>query len=195
MKALTESIHCYLDGARGQYIPRDFARSTKRDCIEGIKAEDLDYLARGPGGCLDDDKTLADGETVRGEFYWDTWVTVLDNAILIDPDSGLRFKLHQDDDLFLVPEDWEWNEESNGFRRPESETLRRYTLPAYWASSLINGDDSGLGDGENKQIEAFIAREELEDWHCVDCGEQYFAHCNDATSLGGDVCEYTFIKL
>lgn len=63
---LTKSVHHYLDGARGQYIPRDFARDTKRECISEVKAEDLDYLARGPGGCLDDDQSLAEGETVRG---------------------------------------------------------------------------------------------------------------------------------
>jgi hypothetical protein len=112
---LTESVHCYLDGASGQYIPKRFALETKRECLEGVKAEDLDYLARGPGGCLDEDDTLADGETVRGEFYWDTWQTVLDNAVLTDPVSGLRFRLHQDDSVFLVPESWEWNDDIEGF--------------------------------------------------------------------------------
>lgn len=90
---LTKSVHCILDGASGQYIPKRFAREFDRACLSGVKAEDLDYLARGPGGCLDDDETLADGETVRGEFYWDTWQDVLDNCILTDPDTGNRFRL------------------------------------------------------------------------------------------------------
>jgi hypothetical protein len=68
-------------------------------------------------------------------------------------------------------------------------------LPAYWASSIVNGDDSGLEDGEREQIDAFIKKEGLEEWKEADCGEQYFSSYNDATSLGGDVCEYTFVKI
>lgn len=64
-----------------------------------------------------------------------------------------------------------------------------YTLPAYWASYLINGDFSGLEDGEKETIDNYIKREENPCF--VDCGEQYFSHTNDATTLGGDVCEYT----
>lgn len=194
-KPLTESVHCYLDSARGQYIPRDFARDTKRDCIEGVKAEDLDYLARGPGGCLDEDRTLADGETERGEFYWDTWQTVLDNAILTDPQSGLRFRLHQDGDLFLVPEAWEWNEDTEGFEPPESDTLRRFELPVYWASCLINGDDSGTDEKELAAINAFIAKEDLQGWHCTEVSERsWFQWGNDGTNLGCETARFTFVN-
>lgn len=115
---LTNSVHCYLDGARGQYIPRDFARATLRSAISGVKPEDLDYLARGPGGVLDEELPLAEGEPERGEFYWDTWSDVLDNAILTDPETGLKFRLWQDDNLFLVPIDWEWNDKTQGFESP-----------------------------------------------------------------------------
>lgn len=193
---LSNSVHHYLDGARGQYIPRDFARGTKRDCIEGVDQKDLDYLALGPGGCLDECTALQEGETVRGEFYWDTWQTVCDDAIVIDPDSGLRFKLYQDDSLFLVPEDWEWNDEIEGFEPPESDTLRRYELPAYWASYLINGDDSGIEESESKACDSFITREGLEKWTCADCSrESYFSHGNDGTNLGCDTLRYTFVLI
>lgn len=198
MKTLTESIHCYLDSASGQYIPKRFARETKRECIEGVKPEDLDYLARGPGGCLDDDDTLSEGETVRGEFYWDVWQNVLDNAILIDPDSKLRFKLWngENGDIFLVPEDWEWDDESNDWQPPESDTLRRFELPVYWASYLVNGDASGMEDKEQAQVDAWLQRKELAGWTCVDVTERYWFACgNDATNLGGDVARYTFIKI
>ena len=40
------------------------------------------------------------------------------------------------------------------------ETLT-YTLPAYWASYLINGDASGLEPGEQEQIDAWLAKEGL----------------------------------
>ena len=66
-----------------------------------------------------------------------------------------------------------------------------YQLPAYWASYLINGDASGLEDGEQAQIDAFLKRESVPyPIYFVDCGESYFSHSNDATNLGGDVCDY-----
>lgn len=95
-------MQLFLSDARGQYIPRDFALSIKRECLEGVDPADLDYLARGPGGCLDDDDSLADGETVRGEWYWDTWQTVCDNAVVTDPLSGVVYTVYQDGDCWLV---------------------------------------------------------------------------------------------
>lgn len=196
MKALSKSVHCYLDGARGQYIPRDFARDTKPECIEGVESSDLDYLKRGPGGVLDEELPLDPSESVRGEHYWEVWETVLDSAILTCPESGNRFRLHQDDSLFLVPEDWEYDEASESFRPPESETLQRFMLPAYWASYLINGDDSGISPEDKSACDAFTKREELKEWTCADCSsESSFAHTKDATNIGGDVLEYTFIKI
>jgi len=78
-----------------------------------------------------------------------------------------------------------------------------YKLPAYWASYLINGDASGLedicpaqsrgqlpGDEESElaTIDSFLQREGEPNF--IDCGEQYFSWTNDATTLGGDVCDY-----
>lgn len=193
---LTESVHHYLDGASGQYIPKRFAVETKRDCILNVKAEDLDYLARGPGGCQDDDDSLTEGESVRGEYYWDVWQTVLDNAILLDPESGLRFRLHQDDSLFLIPESWEWNDDINGFEPPESDTLRRFDLYSNWASYLVNGDASGLQDNEEREIEAFLEREELDGWTCADVSSnEHFKHRPDCGGLAGTVSRYTFVLI
>lgn len=193
---LTESVHHYLDGASGQYIPKRFARETKRECILNVKAEDLGYLARGPGGCQDDDETLTEGETIRGEHYWDVWQTVLDNAILLDPESGLRFKLHQDDSVFLVPEHWEWNDDINGFEPPESDTLKRFGLYSHWASLLINGDASGMTEAEEKEVDAFLEREELQRWTCADVSEQsHFVHRPDSGGLAGTVSRFTFILI
>lgn len=62
-------------------------------------------------------------------------------------------------------------------------------LPIYWASYLIYGDASGLEDSEQAEIDAWLP----EGWNCTDVGEAYFAPRNDATDLGGDVAEYTFI--
>ena len=66
-------------------------------------------------------------------------------------------------------------------------------LPAYWASYLINRDASGLEDGEQEIIDAFLAREGLP--APVSCSDEaYFSRHNDAhTGLAGDVLEYTFL--
>jgi len=70
---------------------------------------------------------------------------------------------------------------------------RTLTLPAYWASYLINGDASGLEPGEQETVDAFLAREGLP--APVDCtAEPYFSRHNDAhTGLAGDVLDYTFL--
>ena len=63
-----------------------------------------------------------------------------------------------------------------------------YALPMYWASYLINGDASGLEDDEIEAVDSFLRREES--LLIVDVGQSYFSHRNDATRLGGDVCDY-----
>lgn len=70
--------------------------------------------------------------------------------------------------------------------------LKTYTLPAYWGSYLINGDDSGMSDADKRDCAAFLAREGLSAHRFVDCGEQFSQSHNDATTLAGDVCEYTY---
>jgi hypothetical protein len=68
-----------------------------------------------------------------------------------------------------------------------------YSLPAYWASYLINGDASGLLPGEQRTIDAWLAKDGLDS--PVDCAaEPYFSRHNDAhTGLAGDVLDYTFL--
>jgi len=195
MKQTTSNqVQLLFDSASGQYIPKRFALEIDRSCVGGVKSEDLDYLAAGPGGCLDDSNKLIQGESVRGEYYWDVWQTVLDKATVTDSEGNVC-TLYQDGDVWLIPDGWEFDESRYQWRPPESETLRRYKLPAHWASSIFNGDDSGLEQGELEQIDSFIKREGLEGWTEADCGESYFSHSNDATSLGGDVAEYTFVKI
>ena len=63
-----------------------------------------------------------------------------------------------------------------------------YNLPVYWASYLINGCPDSLEDGERGEIDAYL---ESEGHPCfVDCGPSHFSRGNDATNLGGNVCEY-----
>ena len=63
-----------------------------------------------------------------------------------------------------------------------------YTLPMYWASYLINGCADSLEDGEQAEIDAYLESEGNP--LIVDCGESHFSWRNDATNMGGDVCEY-----
>jgi len=67
-----------------------------------------------------------------------------------------------------------------------------YTLPAYWASALINGDYSGYEDDEIAEIQEF---ERLHGC-CVGCGDDsWFSWQNDVNKLGGDVQEFYFQKV
>jgi hypothetical protein len=70
-----------------------------------------------------------------------------------------------------------------------------YTLPANWASYLINGDHSGMDKEDFDECNNWI-QEGLEAnkcFHAVSCSdESYFSWNNEATHYGGDVLEYTF---
>lgn len=72
-----------------------------------------------------------------------------------------------------------------------------YTLPAHWASYLINGDGSSFslyddGDEELASIDRWLEANNL--GFCIDCsGEAYFSWCNDGPSdLAGDMLDYVF---
>ena len=67
--------------------------------------------------------------------------------------------------------------------------LNEYILPIYWASYIINGDATGLRDGEQEEIDEYF--KSVGNPYIVSVGDEYwFAHRNDATKLGGDVCSY-----
>ena len=73
----------------------------------------------------------------------------------------------------------------------------QYTLPAYLAPYLINGDASGLEDDEQEEIDTYLKQEE-EQGNCyiefTDCSEEpEFLRGNDLNNLGGDCLEYTAI--
>lgn len=92
MNELPEGSELFFDGSRGQYIPQHFAEVVVRDAVTGVTDEQWAELEAGP----------------EQEWYWDTWNEVLGNAVVTNPDTGQRFTLYQDGDLWLVPEDAEW---------------------------------------------------------------------------------------
>jgi hypothetical protein len=71
----------------------------------------------------------------------------------------------------------------------ESHTI--LTLPAFYASYLINDDASGLTDSEQAEIDKFILESDV--GRCAGCSDDsWFAGSNDMDSLGADVKEFYF---
>ena len=96
----------WLNDARGVYIPRDFAKSfVDRDKnVSGVTAEEWTRLEAGPDEA----------------WYWEVWDNVLDNAIVTDND-GVKYRLYQEGDLWLIPEGMEWSDEKEGYVWPDEE--------------------------------------------------------------------------
>ena len=72
-----------------------------------------------------------------------------------------------------------------------------YTLPAHWASYIINGDASSFslyddGDAELARIDAYL---ETINGYCVDVSESSFfsSHCDAPNELAGTMADYTFL--
>ena len=67
------------------------------------------------------------------------------------------------------------------------------TMPVYWSSYLINGDDSGLLEGEREHVDAYLAANAVES--VLSCEEDshfswsYALYGGDCA--GGEVCDYT----
>jgi len=84
-------------------------------------------------------------------------------------------------------------------------TELEYSLPAHWASGLINGDFSSFdyvpddpeNCAENNECTRWLEAEELrlgQEIEAVACSEEpYFAHGNDGTDLGSNTLDYVFI--
>jgi hypothetical protein len=101
----------WLSDARGQYIPRDFARSfVDRDKhVSGVSAEDWQTLENGP-----DD-----------EWYWEAWTSVCDNATVTD-ENGVEYSIWQEGDCWLVPKGMEWNDRTESFNWPSDDETEEY---------------------------------------------------------------------
>jgi hypothetical protein len=100
---MSEQPWLYADGARGIYIPQYFATTIQRDAVSGVTTEDLDLLAGNPDQ----------------EWYWETWANVLDNAIVTDRITDTVYRLHQDGDLWLIPDDMVWDDNTGFYRNAD----------------------------------------------------------------------------
>lgn len=95
----------FLSDARGIYIPKDFATGIKRQYVSGVSEEDWSVLEAGPDH----------------EWYWETWDSVLNNATVTD-DAGIKYRVEQDGDCWLIPEGMEWSDEEGCYQWPVEET-------------------------------------------------------------------------
>lgn len=69
------------------------------------------------------------------------------------------------------------------------------TLPAYWASALVNGDFSGLTPAERDALHASLASLQARGWYVVSTTEDdsrftWSFRLYGGTADGGDVLDY-----
>ena len=93
----------FLSDARGQFIPRDFAKAwaDRTVSVANVSDDDWTVLEAGPDG----------------EGYWDSWIEVCNQAEVTDID-GVKFFLEHNNDLWLIPVGMTWDEEADGWRWP-----------------------------------------------------------------------------
>lgn len=77
----------FISDARGVYIPRDFAQSIDFANVANVSQEDWDTLLAGPDG----------------EWYWEAWSDVENNATVRDTQNGKVYAVRQDGDCWLIP--------------------------------------------------------------------------------------------
>lgn len=93
-----DTIILFCNSASGRYIPQRFAAEIIPQYLQGITQEQLNELA-----------------DPNNEWYWDTWETVLNNARVVDHNTGQTFILHHDGDLWLLDLDNMTEEEKINF--------------------------------------------------------------------------------
>jgi hypothetical protein len=172
------SIIVLVDNCRGRYAWQSLATNYP---IGGLTEADIAILKAGPDAQGHDaivDDAMFHGVTVSiGEAVY-------------------RVETNDNGDLLGIPSHWELDDETGEWGEPESETLRRFTLPSHWACPVMYGDYSGLSDEEEREIDAFLAKEGIANWTLSDVSEHHwFSHRNDAGTLAGDVSRYTFVLI
>lgn len=82
---IMQTMILFCDSSSGRYIPQRFAAEIMPQYLQGVTQDELNELAN-----------------PDNEFYWDTWDTVLNNAKVVDHNTGQTFILHHDGDLWLL---------------------------------------------------------------------------------------------
>ncbi len=94
---MNDLLHLLLDGHHGVYIPQLFAQQCTAEQHWKYSDEDRAILLAGP----DYDE------------YWDAWDSVLNEAYWIDPKSGNKYYIDQNDDLWMIRDGYHRDEEGN----------------------------------------------------------------------------------
>ena len=100
MKPTPHEPQLWLTDGRGQYLPRDFARSftNRAKHVTGVSDEDWAILEAGPDH----------------DDYYEAWDEVLSSAI-VTTDDGVQHVVYQDGDCWLVPVGMEWDHDADWF--------------------------------------------------------------------------------
>ena len=79
----------------GIYIPQMYCADLDQHLAEcmGVDYQDVQTCQAGPDT----------------EWYWEAWQNILDNAAVVN--DGVTWRLHQDGDLWEVPDGYEWPED------------------------------------------------------------------------------------
>lgn len=138
---MSTGMELLLDGARGVYIPINFAQMFKRK-EWGLTKTDLIPLKKGP----------------EHDWYWEAWDSVLNKAQYTD-EQGHTWTLYQDGDLWAVCPELMTNEEYADFfgePKPCPEGWMDYVACADCLNYIANGElpDSFAGD----DIRSAVAR-------------------------------------
>ena len=94
-RTITPQPCLVLDGAHGIYIPQLWCSDiTEEECPTlHIQWSDVQCCQSGPDE----------------EWYWEAWQSILDTCHMTDG-AGTTWRLHQDGDLWEVPDGFEWEE-------------------------------------------------------------------------------------
>lgn len=93
----------WLGDNRGVYIPQHFSESfaDRAKSVAGVSDETWRILESGPDH----------------EWYWEAWDDVCRDARVTD-DNGQQYFVYQDGDCWLIPVEWEWNDDEQTFAAP-----------------------------------------------------------------------------
>ena len=103
----------WLDSARGQYIPRDFATSFDDRAARVLNVTDEQWA------------TLEGGPELGGDesIYWDVWCEVSDAAVITL--NGVSYTLDLSGDLWLIPVGMAFDDEADWYVWPTTKEQNR----------------------------------------------------------------------
>lgn len=99
MKAKLEPILAVVD-SWGVFAPRRFVELYGEYIESNLWADSVDVVRQGPGT----------------EDYWESWEDIESRGVVHM--DGSWFRIHQDGDIWIIPEGMEWDDDSQWFVWP-----------------------------------------------------------------------------